>query len=96
MLKKSIKKTSANCKKIDILFMQQLISSQSDSHAESEKLITSHVESEEIRKDSDDEESTAKVCNKSSTDSNEDFWLCDNLLMTSVVMSIESISITKL
>jgi hypothetical protein len=59
-------------KKIDILFKQQLISSQSDSHAESEELITSHAESEEIRKDCDDEESTAKVCNESSTDSNED------------------------
>jgi hypothetical protein len=66
--KKSIKKSSAKCKNIDILFKQKLISSQSDSHAESEELITFHAESEEIRKDGDDEESTAKVCNESSTD----------------------------
>ena len=55
MLKKLIKKTSAKYKKIDILFKQQLISSQSDSHAESEELITSHAESKKIRKDGNDE-----------------------------------------
>jgi hypothetical protein len=67
------KKTAAKCWKIDILFKQQLISSQSDSHAKSEELITSHAESEEIRKDGDDEEYTAKVCNESSSDFNVGF-----------------------
>jgi hypothetical protein len=91
-----LKKKKKKQQKTDILFKQQLINSQSDSHTKSEELITSHIESEEIWKDGDDEESTAKVCNESSTGSNEDFWLCDKLLMTSVIMSIESISITKL
>jgi hypothetical protein len=70
-VKKIYKKNFCKVQKNDILFKQQLISSQSDSHAESEELIASHAESEEIRKDSGDEESTAKVCNESSTDSNE-------------------------
>jgi hypothetical protein len=34
--------------------------------------ITSHAESEEVQKVGDDEESTAKFCKESSTDSNED------------------------
>jgi hypothetical protein len=72
MLKKNRSKNFCKVKKIDILFKQQLISSQSDSHAKSEELITSHTESEEIWKDGNDKESTAKVCNESSTDSNED------------------------